>query len=324
MDIYAAILAGGRSKRMNSTISKVLHPLLGKPLVFFPLKVACSLRPAGIFVIVSPDTHQEVAARVREMFPDEPIEFVVQPEPRGTGDAVMQLAPYFKDKDVDLLVMPGDAPLLREDTAKLMYRFHKENDARITILTAEVPDPTGYGRIVRSHGDRVLMIVEEKDAFPEEKEIREINSGIYLFRTGDLFSFLPEIKPQNAQGEYYLTDVIEIVQRKRGGVLAFKIADWKETLGVNTRPQLIQAQKILKQRLVDRWIREGVSFIDPDLVYLEYDVVLEKDATIYPFVSLIGQTHVGRGATVGPGVKLVNARVPDGAVLGFESGGDHG
>ncbi len=303
--LYAAILAAGKSKRMNSKKSKVLHNLAGKPLLYYPLKVAKSLDVEDVFVIIG-GPH---ADDVRNAFKDEGVTFVEQPEPKGTGDAVMKLAPFFRDKEADLLVMPGDAPLLREGTAKELVNFHKGKEAIATVLTTDHPEPSGYGRIVRSGGDRILMIVEEADAFPEEKKIKEINSGIYVFDAKKLFKWLPEIRPDNKQGEYYLTDVIAILQRREGGVYAYKIPDWTEVLGVNDRMQLSKAQEIMQERIIKSWMERGVSFVNPKLVYIEVDVQLGKDCIIYPFVSLLGKTVVNDGVEVGPNVVLKDAKV---------------
>ena len=309
--LNAAILAAGKSKRMNSRKSKVLHKIAGKPILFYPLTVARGIEPHKIFVIIG-GPH---ADDIRSSFDEEDITFVEQPEPRGTGDAVMRLAPFFEGVKADLLVMPGDAPLLRVETAKKLARFHREKGASATVLTTELPDPTGYGRIIRSSGDRILMIVEEADAFPEEKDIKEVNSGIYIFDTEVLFRWLPEVRPDNKQGEYYLTDVIAILQRRVGGVYAYKIQDWTEVLGVNDRRQLSMAQEVMEKRIINKWMERGVTFLNPDQVYIEYDVELGKDCVIYPFVSLLGKTRVKDGVEIGPNVVLRDEEV------GFDENG---
>jgi bifunctional UDP-N-acetylglucosamine pyrophosphorylase/glucosamine-1-phosphate N-acetyltransferase len=248
------------------------------------------------------------------------LEFVRQEKALGTGDAVKQLEPILKDKkDAHLLVLPGDAPLLREETIRELYRYHFEKNANITVLTAELEDPTGYGRIVRMdrEPEKIKYIVEEKDAFPEEKEIREVNSGVYIFKIGPLFEHLKSLRPQNEQQEYYLTDIIQIVQRKEGGVFAVKARDWREILGVNTREQHEQAIKIMKQRLIDKWTASGVTFIDPENVYIEVEVEIGKDAIIYPFVSLMGKTKIGEDAVIGPGAKLKDKVIPKGKKVGI-------
>lgn len=312
--LYVAILAAGKSKRMNSTKSKVLHEICGKPLLFYPIHGAKALQPRGIFVIIGGPSKDAV----REAFQDSGVTFVEQHEPLGTGHAVLQLKEQevLTDLDSDLLVLPGDAPLIRPETLQALYQHHKERGAIATVMTAELPDPTGYGRVIRSIGDRVMMIVEEADAFPEEKEIREVNSGIYVFDTEALFRWLPEVRPDNRQGEYYLTDVIEILQRRVGGVYAYKAEDWREVLGVNTREQLAQAIAIMSDRIKSRWMREGVTFIAPEATYVEWGVTLSRDVVVYPFVSLMGETHVEERAVILPHTTLINTRVGAGKVVG--------
>ncbi len=309
--LYAAILAAGESKRMKSEKSKVLHKLCGKPLLYFPIEVAKSLNPEEIFVVVGGRSEKEV----RETFKDSGVTFVTQEEPNGTGGAVMELEPFFEDKEADIFIIPGDAPLLRRETAQELVRFHQDRGAIATVLTAEVPDPTGYGRIIRSIGDRILMIVEEADAFPEEKAIREVNSGMYVFDTYSLFRWLNELRPNNKQEEFYLTDVIEILQRRLGGVFAYKVPDYTEILGVNTRKQLAEANRIMNDRLKVEHMEKGVTFIDPNTVYLEVDVEIGKDTIIFPFVSLLGKTEIGEKAEIGPNVTLKDVKVTNGKVV---------
>jgi len=310
-DLYIALLAAGKAKRMNSGKSKVLHEICGKPLLHYPLEVAKSLNPKKIFVVIGGPYMEQV----KEALKGENVQFVIQEEPLGTGDAVKRVQPYIDNIDSDLMVLPGDAPLLRIETARELLEFHRSRGAIATVLTAELPDPTGYGRIVRSIGDRIMMIVEEVDAFPEEKEIKEVNSGIYLFDTEALFEWLHEIRADNRQGEYYLTDVIEILQRRVGNVYAHKITDWEEILGINTRKQLSQTEKIMEKRIKNYWMDNGVTFLNPELTYVESDVYLEKDVIIYPFVSLMGKTYVESGARIGPNVVIKNTRIKKGSII---------
>ncbi|MEO0143500.1 MAG: sugar phosphate nucleotidyltransferase [candidate division WOR-3 bacterium] len=303
------ILAGGKSKRMKSKKSKVLHKLCGKPIIYYPLKACKSLLPDEIYIVIG-----QSSEGIKEIINDDVI-FVYQNEPLGTGHAVMQVVPYLKDKDMDVLIVPADAPLIRIETIKELYKFHKENDALVSILTTQMPDPTGYGRIIRSSGNRVLMIVEEADAFPEEKQIKEVNSGIYIFESNILIEALNEIKPDNKQGEYYLTDVIAIIQRKYGGVYAYKIEDWKEILGINTREQLSLAHSIMQERIIKRHMENGVSIIMPNLVYIEDDVIIEPDVIIYPFVSILGNSYISEDCEIGPNVILENYKTKKGEVI---------
>jgi bifunctional UDP-N-acetylglucosamine pyrophosphorylase/glucosamine-1-phosphate N-acetyltransferase len=304
------ILAGGKSKRMKSKKSKVLHKLCGKPIISYPIKACKSLIPDELYIVIGQNSED-----IKNVINDNDVVFVYQSEPLGTGHAVMQVIPYLKNKDMDVLIMPADAPLIRIETIKELYNFHKENDALVSILTTEMPDPTGYGRIIRSSGNRVLMIVEEADAFPEEKQIKEINSGIYIFESNILIEALNEIKPDNKQGEYYLTDVIAIIQRKYGGVYAYKINDWKEIIGINTREQLAQAHSILQERIIKRHLENGVSILFPNLVYIEEDVIIESDVVIYPFVSILGNSYISENCEIGPNVILENYKTKKGEII---------
>jgi bifunctional UDP-N-acetylglucosamine pyrophosphorylase/glucosamine-1-phosphate N-acetyltransferase len=309
--LYVAILAAGKAKRMNSNRSKVLHEVAGKPLLFFPLKVAKSLNPEKIFVVVGGPFMDQIV----DFLKDEPVEIVVQEEPKGTGDAVKRLEKHIGGEEADLFVMPGDAPLLTEKTAKELVEFHRSRGAYATVLTAEVPDPTGYGRIVRSVGDRILMIVEEADAFPEEKAIKEVNSGMYVFYVPVLFQYIHEIRPDNRQGEYYLTDIIEILQRRMGNVFAHKIEDWEEILGVNTREQLGIVNRIMLKRIINYMLENGVSMVDPDKVYIEAEVKIGRDVTLYPFVALLGKTEIGDNSVIGPGIVLKDKKVKANSII---------
>ncbi len=313
MEIYAIILAAGRSTRMRSQYTKILHTLMGKPLIFFPLRVVRALDPQQIYIVVNPDQGPEIEAQVNS----DDITYVVQEQALGTGHAVMQVESYFEGKDADVLVIPGDAPLVRANTVVELYQFHRKSDAYITVLTAELPDPTGYGRIIRAEGSLVAKIVEERDASDTERQIREVNSGIYFFRSSVLFEALHHLKPLNAQREYYLTDVLEIVQQKYGRVHAFKVEDWKEILGVNTRQQLAQARAILQDRINEYWMNQGVTLVDPGSVYIEWDVELAQDVVLYPFVALLGKTKIGEGAIIGPNQTLIDAVIPPHSIVGL-------
>jgi bifunctional UDP-N-acetylglucosamine pyrophosphorylase/glucosamine-1-phosphate N-acetyltransferase len=295
---------------MKSKKSKVLHKLCGKPIISYPIKACKSLIPDELYIVIGQNSED-----IKNVINDSNIVFVYQSEPLGTGHAVMQVIPYLKNKDMDVLIMPADAPLIRMETIKELYNFHKENDALVSILTTEMPDPTGYGRIIRSSGNRVLMIVEEADAFPEEKQIKEINSGIYIFESNILIEALNEIKPDNKQGEYYLTDVIAIIQRKYGGVYAYKINDWKEIIGINTREQLSQAHSILQERIIKKHLENGVSILFPNLVYIEEDVIIENDVVIYPFVSILGNSYISENCEIGPNVILENYKTKKGEII---------
>jgi bifunctional UDP-N-acetylglucosamine pyrophosphorylase/glucosamine-1-phosphate N-acetyltransferase len=306
-DLYAAVLAAGKSTRMKSRTNKVLHDLLGKPVLAHALDTVWSLGPKKMFVVISPSTKE-----VEKTFRGKGVRFVVQDDPRGTGDAAMRLNAFFKRLSGDLVILPGDAPLLRRETARGALRFHRKHGAKATVITADHPKPGSYGRIVRSKEDELERIVEAKDADTKQKALREINSAMYIFDVDRLFSSLPKVRSDNKQKEYYLTDVIEILRAEGDRVLAFKIDDWQEIMGINTREELARAHRILGDQLKRKWMDSGVTFVNPDTVHLEHNVKIGADTVIYPFVSLLGKTVIGKNVIIGPGLVLKNVRIKDG------------
>ena len=252
-----------------------------------------------------------------------PIEFVEQTVQRGTGDAVAVGLTAFAGVDVldteaddaDLIVTPGDTPLLRAQTLATLVQAHRQADAACTILTAVVPDPSGYGRVVRGKDGRVRRIVEDRDATDEELEIDEINTGIFCFRRGVLAPALRRLSPDNSQGEYYLTDVVGVLHDAGYNVVTMVAADAMETAGINDRAQLAVAEAELRDRVNDRWMLAGVTMIDPERTYVDASVVLGRDVTLFPGAVLQGHTVVDDHVEIGPDCRLVDCHVGEGAVL---------
>jgi bifunctional UDP-N-acetylglucosamine pyrophosphorylase/glucosamine-1-phosphate N-acetyltransferase len=241
-EIAVVILAAGEGKRMKSELAKVLHPLCGKPMLFYVLELARELEPVKTVVVVG-----KQKAKVMDAFKDWDVVFAEQKELLGTGDAVMKAESALDGIEADILVMAGDTPLLRRDTIERMLQTHKEQHADVTLLSASVDKPTGYGRIVRGDG-RVRKIVEEKDASEEEKNVHEINAGVYLFHKQKLFTCLKQLKPDNKQHEYYLTDVVRMIQEAGGTVLAIKADSEVETIGINDREALARVEEIIREQ----------------------------------------------------------------------------
>ncbi len=305
-NLYAVILAGGQSRRIKSKLPKVFHRISGRMMIEWVIESAKTLDPVKIIVVGNSTNHallREVTSRY------EKVSVIVQEVPRGTGDAV-RYAESEIPKDAIVYVGSGDAPLIRGSTLKEMYDKLLSSDADAVVLTAEVPNPEGYGRVIRE-GDRFLRIVEHRDATEEERKVREVNAGFYMFRADRLFEALKRITPENAQGEYYLTDVFNFMER----VLVHKTDDWEEILGVNTRRQLAEVERIMQRRIKEGWMDEGVTFVLPETVYVEYSVKIGRDTVIYPGVSLLGDTVIGEDCVIGPGRVLKDERVPDGTVL---------
>lgn len=300
------ILAAGMGTRMKSEIPKVLHKVCGKELCRC---VSDASKNAGADKVVAVVGHK--AELVKEALGGE-CEFVLQSEQKGTGHAVMQAADYINNAGGYVVILNGDTPLITAQTIKAAMEYHKENGNSVTVLTAVFDDATGYGRIVRDSDGNVIKIVEQKDADENEKLIKEINSGMYVFNSGDLAEALTKLTPNNAQGEYYLTDTVEILigsGRKAG---AYIIEDNDEIRGVNDRVQLHEAEKIMHDRIVEKHMRNGVTMRFPESVYIEDDVEIGNDTEIGGNVELLSGTKIGNGCIIGMGSRLDGAVLSDG------------
>lgn len=241
------------------------------------------------------------------------IDFVVQETQNGTGDAVnVGLTAFAKelgDDQADLVVLPGDTPLLRPETVSALVAFHRQSGAAATVLTAIMDDPTGYGRIVRDRDQGVARIVEQRDATYEETRLTEINTGIFCFQRSLLAPALRRLTPNNTQGEYYLTDVVEVLAEAGYPVVSYTVEDATETQGVNDRVQLAEAEAALRSRTNDRWLRQGVTMVDPKTTYLDTTVELSNDVTLFPGVVIQGRTTVGENTQIGAGSHLVDSTI---------------
>lgn len=295
------ILSAGEGKRMKSKHAKVTHKVCGKPMV---QHVIDSINKIGVDDIVIVVGHK--AQEVKECIKSDVL-YCMQKEQKGTGHAVLCAKEYIKEDDGITLVLCGDTPLIKEDTLLNMVEFHINGNFSATILTSDFEDPTGYGRIIRDTYGNVSCIVEHKDASDKQRNIKEINSGMYCFNTKMLFNSLKDIKNNNAQGEYYLTDVIEIIKNQGGRIGAFNTADNSEILGVNSRIQLAQAEKILKNRIIEELMNEGVTFIDPENTYIDQDVKIGKDTIVYPNCIIQGSTEIKEDCIIGPNSRILNS-----------------
>jgi bifunctional UDP-N-acetylglucosamine pyrophosphorylase / glucosamine-1-phosphate N-acetyltransferase len=317
--VSAVVLAAGEGTRMRSSTPKVLHPLCGRPMLLHVLD-ALELLPLQRIVVVVGHAAEHVTKTLQEqLIGDVPVEFVEQHRQRGTGDAAsVALTANASDLDLedeDLIVVAGDVPLLRAETLARLATEHRHADAAASLLTARVSDPTGYGRIVRDAQGRVDRIVEQADADPDELAIDEVNPSIYCFRRGLLAPALRRLSPENAQGEYYLTDVVEVLRQAGHVVLGVEADDPTDAFGVNDRAQLAEAEAELRSRINLRWMREGVGMTDPARTYLDTTVVLASDVQLLPGTILSGRTVVGAGSVIGPDTQLVDTIVGEGAVV---------
>jgi bifunctional UDP-N-acetylglucosamine pyrophosphorylase/glucosamine-1-phosphate N-acetyltransferase len=301
----AVILAAGKSTRMRSRLPKPLHPICGLPLSRHVIN-AC--RTAGVernIVIVG---HE--ADAVRAGLGDD-VEYAIQQEQRGSGDAALAAEITLQGFSGTVLVLAGDVPLLRPQTLTKLLDHHLSTKAAATLLTAVLEDPTGYGRIVRSADGSVLRIVEHKDATPDERAVHECNPSIYCFESSALFETLHRIEPNNAQGEFYLTDCIGLLHEAGRRVEAIACTDAQETLGVNTRVELAQVGNIMQSRILNDLMLSGVTIVDPSSVYVDASVRVGQDSVIEPQTFLHGDTVVGENCTIGPFSRIVDSVVGD-------------
>lgn len=300
--LFAVILAAGEGKRMKSKSSKVVHKICGKTLVQW---VHQAVENAGVRESILVVGHR--SDQVKECLGDK-VEYVMQEKQLGTGHAVMQAEGFLKGKDGYVLVLCGDTPLVTTETIARTIEYHKSGNNSATVITAELVDPAGYGRIIRDNNGGVLKIVEHKDASEIEKDIREINSGMYCFTIKDLLNALKELDNKNSQGEYYLTDTLEILINKGLKVGAVKVGNPDEILGINDRIQLAQADEIMRKKILVNHMKSGVTIIDQNSTYIDEEVIIGIDTIIYPGTILEGKTVIGEECVIGPNSRLVGSQ----------------
>ncbi len=325
--VSAIILAAGEGSRMRSTRPKPLHLLCGRAMLLYVLDALRDCEPAKAVVVVGHGA-ERVTKKLQEEAPDLSLDFVEQHVQRGTGDAVSVGLTAFgdddpaglDDEDGDVVVLPGDTPLLRPETVAALVARHRETDAAATLLTARMVG--AYGRVVRGPDGQVLRVVEAVDATDEELAIDEVNTSIYCFRRSLLAPALRRLSPENVQGEYYLTDVAGVLHDAGYRVEAVVADDPVETQGVNDRVQLATAEAELRRRTNDRWLRQGVTMVDPDRTYIDATVELAPDVTLFPDTILQGRCVVGPGAELGPNTRLVDCVVGAGATVEAAIGRD--
>lgn len=305
MALAAIVLAAGKGTRMKSRVPKVLHKICGRPMLFYVLD---AVRSAGVkeTVVVVGFGADQVAREVGDG-----AAVALQAEQLGTGHALQQAGPFLRNFCGDILVVCGDTPLITPETLARLAGEHRASGAAATVLTAEMDDPRGYGRVLRDEAGRVIRIVEEKDATPEEKLTREINTGVYCFKAAGLFEGLAGIKPVNAQGEYYLTDIIGLSVGRGLLVGAVKAADPGETAGINDRVQLSLAERVVRDAILKDLMLSGVTVIDPASTFVDKGVKIGPDTVINPYTIIRGNTVVGECCVIGPGVSLVDTKVGD-------------
>ncbi len=306
------ILAAGLGTRMRSNLAKVLHKLDGRPLINHVCRTATALAPRKVYVVIG---HQgeDVKTAVLEELDTAHAEFVWQKEQLGTGHAVNSAREFLENEDSTLLVLSGDVPMIRAETLAALvqqHRAHRGKGAACTILTVKLDDPIGYGRIVRDDAGLFDRIVEQKDATEEERKVKEINSGIYCFDTRKLYDALSSVKNENAQGEYYLTDVPTVLRERGEDIAIYHHSDPHEIEGINNRVQLADMERILSRRVIKRLMLDyGVTFIDPKNSYISEQTSIGRDTVIYPNVTIEGESSIGDGCTIRSGTRITNSKI---------------
>lgn len=311
-ELAVVVLAAGQGTRMRSRTPKVLHRVGGRPLVGHVLDTAASLDPSRIVVVVRHE-RERVAETVADLAPG--VVVVDQDEIPGTGRAVEAALGALDGFEGDVLVLSADVPLLESHTLTELVQTHRTGGTAVTLLSARVDDPRGYGRIIRDELDGVQRIVEQKDATADEAAVTEINVGVYVFQAAPLRDHLARVGTTNAQGEKYLTDVVGLLRDARLGVAASLTPDAAAALGVNDRVQLSEAGRTLNARTVRRWQLEGVTVVDPATTWIDVTATLAPDVTILPNTHVLGATVVGAGATIGPDTSLVDCEVGEDATI---------
>jgi bifunctional UDP-N-acetylglucosamine pyrophosphorylase / glucosamine-1-phosphate N-acetyltransferase len=301
--VTVVVLAAGKGVRMNSRIPKVLHPVAGRPMLLWAMAAAQAVDPQRTLVVTNP-TQDGVQQAV-----DGQGEAVPQREQLGTGHALAQVDAQHRSQG-PVIVIYGDAPLLQGATLVRLLEEHRRSGAAVTLLSAVLGDPHGYGRIVRGRNGVVRSIVEEKDATEEQKQIREINAGVYCFNGRELWPALSKLENKNRAGEYYLTDVVELL---KGKINAVQVEDPTEVLGINDRRQLAIAERLMRQRILEKLMVAGVTVTDPNSTFIDADVLIGRDSVVHPFTTITGSSVVGEDCVIGPMTQLRDSTIGDGS-----------
>jgi len=302
-ELAVLILAAGKGTRMKSDLVKVLHPVAGSPMLSYSLDLSRNLKPSRLVVVVGFQ-----ADLVQERFKAENISFALQKEQLGTGHAVLAAHPLLQGFHGNVLILSGDVPLLTERTIQTFVQSHQERQATLSVMTVELENPKGYGRVFRNADGSLLRITEDKDLKPGEERVREINTGIYCVDADFLFSALSYVTPQNAQKEYYLTDIVGQASAEKKRVFPFLVEDSLEVMGINTRVELAKANQAMKKKIAEQHMLDGVTLIDPETTYIDREVKIGRDSVIYPNCYLLGKTSLGIACLVEPGCKLTDTQ----------------
>lgn len=303
MKKFVVVLAAGKGTRMKSQLYKVLHQVCGKSMVEHVVEAAQAIEPDKIVTVVG-----NGAEEVKKVLAGKS-EFALQAKQLGTGDAVLTAGKELAGKDGATIVITGDTPLFTSETFQKLFDYHQNKGNAATVLTAQAPNPYGYGRIIRDDQDNVLRIVEQKDGTPEDLKVTEINTGVFCFDNKQLFEALTHVNNRNAQGEYYLTDVLEILRNEGQRIGAYRMRDFSESIGVNDRVALAQATKIMQERINKKHMENGVTFIDPATAYIDANVKIGCDTVIEGNVVIKGNSVIGSDCTITSGSRIDNSKI---------------
>ncbi len=301
-NLAGIVLAAGLGTRMKSKKPKVFHQVAGKPMIECIIDQLNKLKLSKIVIVVG---NKDSISSLKD---NRNIKFVIQKEKKGTAHAVKQAEKELSGFKGDIIILNGDVPLITSETLENLVLQHRSSYAKLSLLTAVVDNPTGYGRIVRKNNE-IIRITEELDADDMTKQIKEINAGTYCFQGEKLFGILNKIKRNSLKGEYYLTDAIEILIREGSKVHTYVVKDNNEILGVNRRYELAKANKIMQRRIQEKLLNNGVTIIDMDNTYIEYDVKVAQDTVIYPFTFLVGKTKIGENSIIGPFAHIMESKL---------------
>lgn len=304
--LAVVILAAGEGTRMKSSLPKVLHKLSGRPLVRWVMSSVSAVRPVKTVAVIG---HK--AGLVKDELAASRVLFSEQAKQLGTGHALHQAQRHLKNFRGDVLVVCGDAPLIKSSTLKELVRLHRIHNNAVTVLSSIAQDPFGYGRMVRSSAGGFRAIVEEKDATPEQKKIKEVNSGVYVFSSPLVWKILGKISPNNAKKEYYLTDAVKILGGMGEKVEAAAIAEFNETLGINNRAELASAETVVRKKILAEWMIKGVTIEDPDNAYISIEARIGPDTVIRPGTIVEGATVIGAGCSIGPNSLIKDSVIGD-------------
>ena len=316
-NLCVLVLAGGKGTRMKSDTPKPLHSICGGEILSHILKTAETLKPSAIGVLIGHRAEllqKTVSDKLQLWGIKTPVDFILQKELTGSGTAAKDSVPFMQ-KYGQILILAGDAPLIKSSTLKNLISKHNKTNASCTVFTVDIDNPNGYGRIVKNAQGEFEKIVEESETDAKTAAIKEVNSGMYIFNTADLISVLKLLRPQGVKKEYYLTDALAFLKQKGLKVEVFKAEDYKEAMGINSKEQLAEAAKIMRADINAKFMADGVTFINPEVTYVDATVKIGQDSVVYPNTFISGKTVIGKNCFIGPNCWIENSVIKDNSII---------